>query len=182
MEICIFAITGMKDFIAIDFETANECHSSVCSVGAVMVRDGRVTDRFYSLIHPVPEYYKWFCQQVHGLSEADTDKAPDFGKVWQDMGRQFFGDEGWDACNVPFVAHNSCFDERCLKEVFKMYCMDYPDFQFHDTLRAARRHFGGTLPNHQLHTVSAACGYCLEHHHHALADAEACAAIAVAIL
>ena len=29
----------MKDFAAIDFETANECPSSVCSVGVVIVRD-----------------------------------------------------------------------------------------------------------------------------------------------
>ena len=33
-------------------------------------------------------------------------------------------------------------------------------------------------PNHQLHTVAAACGYRLENHHNALADAEACAWIA----
>ena len=33
--------------------------------------------------------------------------------------------------------------------------------------------------NHQLHTVAAACGYDLQNHHHALADAEACAAIAL---
>ena len=32
--------------------------------------------------------------------------------------------------------------------------------------------------NHQLHTVSEYCGYHLENHHHALADAEACAWIA----
>ena len=37
-------------------------------------------------------------------------------------------------------------------------------------------------PNHQLHTVAAACGYDLKNHHHALADAEACARIAMAIL
>ena len=36
----------MKDFAAIDFETANGNRSSVCSVGLVIVRDGRVTDRF----------------------------------------------------------------------------------------------------------------------------------------
>ena len=52
----------MRDFAAIDFETANECPSSVCSVGVVIVRGGEVTDSFYSLIHPEPEYYKWFCQ------------------------------------------------------------------------------------------------------------------------
>lgn len=38
------------------------------------------------------------------------------------------------------------------------------------------------LPCHQLHVVAAACGYDLENHHHALADAEACAAIALKIL
>ncbi len=32
------------------------------------------------------------------------------------------------------------------------------------------------------HTVAAECGYCLENHHHALADAEACAWIAREIL
>lgn len=30
----------IKNFTALDFETANECRSSVCSVGVVIVRDG----------------------------------------------------------------------------------------------------------------------------------------------
>ena len=47
----------MKDFIAIDFETANECPSSVCSIGAVLVRDGEIVKTFYSLIRPEPDYY-----------------------------------------------------------------------------------------------------------------------------
>ena len=68
----------MRDFAAIDFETANECQSSVCSVGIVVVRDGEIVDKFYSLIHPEPEYYQWFCQQVHGLCEEDTEDAPVF--------------------------------------------------------------------------------------------------------
>ena len=70
----------LRDFISIDFETANQEPSSVCSVGVVMVRDGQ------------------------------------------------------------------------------------------------------SLPNHQLQTVAAACGYDLQNHHHALADAEACAAIALYII
>ena len=83
---------------------------------------------------------------------------------------------------VPLVAHNSPFDEGCLKEVFKVYQMDYPDYTFYDTCAASRRHFGHRLPDHQLQTVAAACGYDLQRHHHALADAEACAAIALRLL
>jgi DNA polymerase-3 subunit epsilon len=59
--------------------------------------------------------------------------------------------------------------------------MDYPDYEFHCTCRASRRVFGKSLPNHQLHTVAAHCGFDLTHHHHALADAEACAVIAMKI-
>lgn len=79
------------------------------------------------------------------------------------------------------MAHNRPFDESCLKAVFRVYQMDYPDYEFYDTLCVARRVFP-ELPNHQLHTVAAACGYRLENHHNALADAEACAWIAREIM
>jgi DNA polymerase-3 subunit epsilon len=164
----------MTDFAAIDFETANECRSSVCSVGVVIVRGGIVVDSFYSLIHPEPEYYQWFCQQVHGLGPEDTDDAPVFPDVWAQIEPMIEG--------LPLVAHNSPFDEGCLKSVFRVYQMDYPDYEFYDTLAESRRLYGSSLPNHQLQTVAAACGYDLTRHHHALADAEACAAIALKIL
>ena len=164
----------MTDFAAIDFETANECPSSVCSVGVVVVRAGVVADTFYSLIHPEPEYYQWFCMRVHGLHAEDTEDAPVFPDVWAKIEPMIAG--------LPLVAHNARFDEGCLKAAFKVYQMDYPDYEFLDTLWASRKHFGRNLPNHQLQTVSAACGYDLARHHHALADAEACAAIALKIL
>ena len=62
-----------------------------------------------------------------------------------------------------------------------MYQMDYPDYEFYCTLQASRRKLK-QLPNHQLHTVAAYCGYDLTNHHHALADAEACAWIAKALI
>ena len=163
----------MTDFAAIDFETANECRSSVCSVGVVIVRGGKIVDSFYSLIHPEPEYYQWFCQQVHGLSEGDTDDAPVFPYVWEKIAPMIEG--------LPLVAHNSPFDEGCLKAVFGVYQMDYPDYEFYDTCATSRRVLPD-LEHHDLETVSAACGYDLTNHHHALADAEACAYIAMKIL
>ena len=164
----------MLDFAAIDFETANEQPSSVCSIGVVVVRDGEIVDTFYSLIHPEPEYYQWFCRRVHGLGPEDTEDAPVFPYVWERIEPLIEG--------LPLVAHNARFDEGCLKAVFRTYRMDYPDYAFFDTLAASRRHFGGFLPNHRLETVAAACGFDLLNHHHALADAEACAAIAREIL
>ena len=80
------------------------------------------------------------------------------------------------------IAHNCQFDESCLRAVFEKYVMDYPEYEFYCTCRASRRKLKGVLPNHQLHTVAAYCGYDLTKHHNALADAEACAAIALELL
>ena len=164
----------MRDFTAIDFETANMEPSSVCSMGLVVVRGGEVVDRFYSLIRPEPEYYCYWNTRVHGLTREDTAEAPVFPQVWEKATPLIGG--------LPLVAHNSSFDERCLRAVFRTYCMDYPDYTFLCTCIASRRVFGRELPNHQLQTVAARCGYDLTRHHHALADAEACARIAMKIL
>ena len=163
----------MRDFAAIDFETANYDRSSVCSVGVVIVRDGEIVDKFYSLIQPEPNYYNYWCTQVHGLCRAETDDAPVFPEVWAQIEPLIEG--------LPLVAHNRPFDEGCLRAVFRTYQMDYPEYEFLDTLAASRR-LHPDLENHQLQTVAAACGFQMENHHHALADAEACAWIAKELL
>ena len=162
----------MKDFAAIDFETANSERTSVCSVGVVVYRDGRKTDAFYSLIKPEPEYYSYWCSQVHGLRLEDTMAAPVFPDVWRQIEPKIIG--------LPLVAHNKAFDESCLKAVFRCYQMDYPDYEFHCTLIQSCRVW--PEGRHNLDVIAALCGYNLTAHHHALADAEACGAIALRIL
>ena len=162
----------MLNFAAIDFETANNERSSVCSVGIVIVRDGKIVDKFYSRIKPEPEYYNYWCSQVHGLSLDDTMDAPVFPDVWAQIESMIEG--------LPLVAHNKAFDESCLKAVFRVYQMDYPDYEFHCTCIASRKVW--PEGHHNLDIIAARCGYNLENHHHALADAEACAVIALKIL
>ncbi len=163
----------MENFAAIDFETANKERTSVCSVGLVIVRNGEIVDSYYSLIQPEPNYYSYWNTQVHGLKKCDTEDAPLFPDVWKEIESRIEG--------LPLVAHNKSFDESCLKAVFRCYRMDYPEYNFHCTCKAAKKAFP-CAPNHQLHTISELCGYHLEQHHHALADAEACAWIAMKIL
>ena len=162
----------MRSFVAIDFETANRNPSSVCSVGVVFVENGSVVDRFYSLIRPVPNRYEYWNTRVHGLTSSDTDSAETFPEVWAKIADRLKGQ--------TLVAHNSPFDEGCLKAVFHWYGMAYPQYPFRCTCRASRKAFP-LLPNHRLNTVSAHCGFDLTAHHHALADADACAAIALQV-
>ena len=109
---------------------------------------------------------------MNGLCAADTENAPVFPEVWRQIEPMIAG--------LPLVAHNKAFDESCLKAVFRVYQMDYPDYPFYCTCIASRRVW--PLGRHNLDVIAARCGYDLTHHHHALADAEACAAIALKIL
>lgn len=164
----------MKDFAAIDFETANGKRSSVCSVGVVIVRDGTIRESIYRLIRPAPHYYSWFTTKIHGLTYHDTANALAFPEVWTEIAPKIEG--------LILVAHNAPFDEGCLRAVHEAYEMPYPGYRFDCTCRASRRFFGKILPNHRLSTVATHCGFNLKNHHHALADAEACAFIAKKIM
>ena len=60
----------IRDFAAIDFETANGQRTSVCSVGVVVVRGGRPSESIYRLIRPYPNYYSAFTTAIHGLTRS----------------------------------------------------------------------------------------------------------------
>ena len=131
-----------------------------------------LTKSFYSLIKPERKYYNYRCSQVHGLCSTDTDNASIFPEVWKQIEPLIEG--------LPLVAHNKAFDESCPKAVFRVCQMDYPDYEFHCTCIASHRRWPG-MPNN-LDVAAARCRYYLKNHHHALADAEACAAIALQLL
>jgi DNA polymerase-3 subunit epsilon len=123
----------MLNFAAIDFETANNNRSSVCSVGVVVVRNGMIADKIYRLIRPEPEWYSYWNTQIHGLTASDTANAKVFPFIWKEIAPKIEG--------LPLIAHNSLFDEGCLRAVFRTYQMDYPDYEFHCTCKASRKAF-----------------------------------------
>ena len=160
----------MNTFVALDFETANQYLSSVCSIRLVFVENKEIVDTYYQLIKPAPNYYSPFCTQVHGLSQRDTEKAPLFPEVWAEILPKIK--------DLPLVAHNSMFDEGCLRAVLAYYKLPQHTNPSFCTYRKARKLLP-QLVNHKLDTVSAYFGFDLKQHHHALADAEACAHIAL---
>lgn len=162
------------DFVAIDVETANGYPSSVCAIGAVKVEGGKITQRFYELVRPEPDYYAWFCRRVHGLGPDDTDNARVFQYVWQDV-MKMVGD-------LPLVAHNKAFDEKCLRAACRVYQLDWPGKAFYCTLKRSRLSIPrAMISSYSLPYVCEFFGIPFHDHHNALADAEACAKIAMAL-
>lgn len=162
----------IDSFVAIDFETANAKPSSICSVGAIRVEHGQIVDKYYSLVRPTPNDYHPGNIRVHGIYPRDTATAPNFAQVWTNDLSVFIG-------TLPLVAHNKSFDESCLRATLAHYGLPLFSGAFYCTCIRARQVLKGTLDNHRLPTVALHCGYDLTTHHHALADAEACAHIAL---
>ena len=155
------------DFIAIDFETANNHPTSACSIGLAFVRDGALAGHTSYLIRPEPFYFDPFTTAIHGLTEQDVRHAPTFAQLWPEISAHFE--------NAVVAAHNAPFDIGVLKSTLAFYGLPHPNLRLLCTILLSRRAFPA-LPSHRLNVVSDALGISLAHHQ-AESDAIACAGI-----
>ena len=87
----------MKDFVAIDFETANRERTSICSVGLVRVENGDIREKIYRLIRPYPDYYSSWNTRIHGLTYRETARGPISDRIAFGLGEIRFYDY---FCNI----------------------------------------------------------------------------------
>lgn len=163
----------MSEFVAIDFETANEHRRSACAVGLVQFSaDGAVERRMYQLLRPHPEvdYFNPINVWLHGIEAADVESAPQWGEVHQAVQR-FIGER-------PIVAHNMAFDGAVLSDLSALYDLPPLPNQRFCTLRLARRILAAQLQRKSLDAVYSHYFPGESFTHHAAgADAEACGKI-----
>lgn len=159
-------------FTTIDFETANQMPQSACSVGlAKFDEDGRVLDKFYSLIKP-PRGYDYFYSrniEIHGIRPRDVADAPDWAYIWPEI-EYFIGDDF-------LVAHNARFDMGVMTSLLKHFDIEIPDISYLDSLQISRKVWPH-LRSHALTSLSAQFG--LDYNaHNALDDAINCGKVFV---
>jgi DNA polymerase-3 subunit epsilon len=159
------------DFTAIDFETANSNSASACSVGLVKVRDGVVVDETGWLIRPPAGYdsFNEWNTRIHGIMAPDVEGA----LLWSEQ----LGDLVAFADGDALVAHNAGFDMGVIKAACAASYLDCPDFSYLCSLRVARKAYN--LDSYRLPVAAMAAGFEGFHHHDALDDSRACAAIMV---
>jgi DNA polymerase-3 subunit epsilon len=159
-------------FAAIDFETADHGRDSACAIGVVLVRDGRITDRFSALIRP-PRSRVMFTE-YHGLTWAMLRDQPGFASVWPQVAlllepAQFL------------AAHNAPFDRRILHGCCEAFACPRPPQEFHCTYRLTKKLWPGG-PSYKLPDICRRLRIPQVHHHAADADAEACARLMLSVL
>jgi len=65
----------MVTFNSIDVETANADRASICQIGIVHVRDGKLEDEWETLVNPEDWFDPWNVQ-IHGIDEDDVKHSP----------------------------------------------------------------------------------------------------------
>ena len=157
------------DWIAIDFETANENRNSACSMGLAHVRNREIVKSETFLIRPPELYFNPFNISIHGITEQDVADKPTFVQLWNVLQYLFEG--------KVLVAHNASFDMSVLRYVMDTYNIPYPKLNYFCTCVIAKKVWPN-LNSHSLHTVADYLGIVFNHHD-AEEDAIACAKIAL---
>ena len=159
------------DFVAIDFETANNEWGSACAVGLSVVRGGRLTDSYYTLMNPHCAFSPQ-CIRIHGIREADVADAPTFPEIWGEMLRHIG--------SLPLVAHNAAFDMGVLERLFSIWRVEPVPIKYTCTVRLSRA-LCPEAPSHRLPDMCATLRLPRFAHHNADDDALACARICLSL-
>ena len=131
--------------VVLDFETTGlspNLGDRAIEIGAVLIENGRITDRFQQLMNPGFKI-NGFISGYTGISNAMLNSAPDCSSVTREFAR-FVGSHN-------LVAHNASFDKKFLDHEMGIAGSAYPG-AFACSMLAARRLYQNA-PNHKLGTL-----------------------------
>lgn len=154
--------------VVFDIETTGfgPKNCKIIEIGAVKVSNGKIIDRFSTLINPetyIPE-------EITKLTSITTEMVKNEPNI-EVVLPQFL-----EFCKGCFlVAHNSSFDTSFIMENMRKQGLS-EQFTIADTVTMARILLP-RLKNYKLDTVAERLGISLEHHHRAVDDAECTANI-----
>ena len=158
-------LMGNFSVIVLDFETTGlspNYGDRAIEIGAVLVENNVITDRFQSLMNPGFRISS-FIESYTGISNNMVQAAPSCEKVMERFA-DFIGD-------YPLVAHNASFDRKFLDSEFEFIGQSRNN-EMACSMLSARRVYPDA-PNHKLGTLVRYCDIFTDGiFHRALADAE----------
>lgn len=154
-----------KRFAAIDVETPNARNDRMSAIGVVILEQGQIVERFYTLVDPEVSFDP-FNIRLTGITPRMVRAYPDFGSLWPRL-RPLL-DTG------VLAAHNAPFDLGVLSSCLRHYGIEWkPELDYVCTCQMGRR-LVPQLPDHRLDTMAAYYALPLDHHN-AASDTLVCA-------
>lgn len=156
-------------FTALDVETANPDMSSICQIGIAQFENGVVTDTWSSLVNP-NDYFDDMNIYIHGITEKDVRKSPDFKQISSEINRRIEG---------QVVAIHTMFDRTAITRAALKHGTALSDCSWLNTACVARRTWPDVArKGYGLGSLAIKLGIEFNHHD-ALEDARAAGMILV---
>ena len=162
------------NFVAIDFETANNFKGSACALGLVRVENGDIVERKEWLIKPTPFEMGFYQNQVHKIELKDLVDKPTFKEIWYELKPLLE--------NQIVIAHNASFDFGVLNSVCAHYNLQTAQFTPMCSIALSRMAWQGEMGYGLSYLVASKLENYTFNHHNALEDAEACAHLVLKVL
>lgn len=165
---CLKQELPLENFAALAVETANHDFASICDLGVVIVRRGKLSQKLHLPVQPKGNLYEEQFTKWHGISAVDTEKAPLFAEAWEQLAPLLHG--------LPMVVYSPGIAAR-LHAALSQAELPMPEFSLLQNLSLARKRFP-ELSSHNLYDVASHMGFPITELG-ALPKAEACAHIAL---
>lgn len=159
----------MREFVAIDFETANPQRVSACAFGYAKVIDSQIIESNVYLVRPVGGHAP-FQSKIHGLTDEHTCDKPHFGELYPQIR---------NVISSNLVAH-SCFDKQVLNALSDHFNLNLK-FQYTDSSAMAKARLP-TVKSCKLTALVKHFDLPAFSHHDAKEDAIACARVFLKLL
>ncbi len=159
------------DFVAIDFETANDSLTSACSMGLVAVQNSNIVKTEYFLIRPTSPCFAEKNIKIHGITPDSVKNAPLFPEVWEKVQHYFR--------NNVAIAHNAHFDMSVLKRCLIEHDLEIPQFYYLCSISISALVCKGQGVGNSLKERAEFFRIPMVRHHNALSDARTCANIVI---
>lgn len=152
------------NFVALDFETANEYRDSACQVGLTFVEDNKIIKTETYLINP-NTFFNNINSHIHGIKDDHVKSAPFFEDIWNTLFNKIN--------NQTLVAHNAIFDIGVLRSSIESRGLHHPNCDTYCTYQISKIAYPN-LPSYSLPFMAQKIGLSFEHHN-AGEDSRVCA-------
>lgn len=150
-----------NNFVVLDIENPNSRGNSICSIGILIIEDGALVRKEYSLINPEDRFDRTN-SEITGITESMVLDSPTLKEYWQEIGTTL--------SDSVIVGHNIKYDLSVLSKALYRYDMPVPAFRYICTLDLSRSLL--SAPSYKLSSLLGNLGISYDEHN-ALADAEA---------
>lgn len=162
-----------ETYVILDIETTglSALKDEIIEIGAVKLKDGKIVDKFHSLIKP-HRTIPYEIETLTGVTNSMVKDSPSIESVMPDF-IDFIGDS-------TIVAHNASFDLGFIYRICQKHHLPLNNSVL-DTLNLSRALLK-KLKNHKLKTITAHYNIKLLNHHRAIDDAKATSEILLELI